>query len=252
MKNPYGLHNGVLITANNAERGLKCNCVCPACGEKLQAHKGKKKRAYFSHYNGSDCGYGLETATHMLAKEVIRKEMKVILPEHNAHPRWDELEYIRKQYKDIGFFKPEQVKKVIVEPWTIVKVDTVTLEKKMGSIVPDIIVEVNTRVLYIEIKVTHGIDDIKLNYIQSNNLNVIEYDFSKSKERPDPEHLTRVLTQTYKGAKKGKGRGAWINHCYTKESSDELTMNLKKQYPPKKPWELKKRNDGSNPYKKYR
>jgi len=241
FENPYGLREGVLVTADQVESGLSCNCFCPACGKKLQAHKGTKKRAYFAHYRGSDYGYGLETATHLMAKEIIETEKVILLPAHEAHPNWKELEYIRKEYPDLGYFPENLIKKVIVKPWIKVKLDSVNLENKIGRIIPDIVVTAHDRVLYIEIKVTHGIDDSKLKYIQENNLNVIEYDFSKMAHTINKNHLLKVLTETYKGAKAGYGRAAWINHKDTLKFKYELTDNLRKLYPPKPPWELKKK-----------
>ena len=241
LKNPYGLRQGKLVTADEVERGLSCGCTCPACGENLQAHKGTKKRAYFSHYRGVDCGYGLETATHMMAKSIIEKEQRIILPSYIVEPNWSELEYIKREYKNINSFPDSSVRREIVKPWTKIKLDSVELEKKIGIIVPDVIVRVKESILFIEIKVTHGIDEKKLKFIQENNFNVIEYDFSKMANTIDSEHLKNVLTKTYKGAKKGYGLAKWINHKDTSKYTNELTQNLKKSYPPKPPWKLLKR-----------
>lgn len=239
LKNPYGLKDGKLITANKAERGLACNCFCPACGEKLQAHKGSKKQAYFSHYSGGDCGYGLETATHIMAKDILEKEKKIILPQCIVHPNWAELEYIKREYKNnIKDFPANLVKKEIVEPRRIINLDSVVLEKKIGHIIPDVIVTAKGSTLFVEIKVTHGIDEKKLKYIQEKNFNVVEYDFSKMGNVINPVHLKSVLTNTYQGAKKGSGWSMWINHKDSTKHTSELTQKLKELYPPKPPWEL--------------
>lgn len=242
LQNPYGLRDGKLITADQVDSGLNCNCFCPACAERLQAHKGLKKRAYFAHYRGSDCGYGLETATHLMAKEIIEMEKIILLPSHAAHPNWKELEYISKENPELGYFPENLIRKEIVKPWTRVKLDSVELENKIGDIIPDIVARVHDRILYIEIKVTHGIDEKKLKYIQENNLNVIEYDFSKMAHIINSNHLRKALTETYQGAKAGYGRAVWVNHKDTINRTKELTDNLKKIYPPKPPWELKKKN----------
>jgi len=81
MRNPYGQKDGELLTASEVERGLACNCVCPACGHRLQSHQGKQRNPYFSHYRGSDCGAGYETALHLLAKDILLEEKKILLPE---------------------------------------------------------------------------------------------------------------------------------------------------------------------------
>ncbi len=212
MKNPYGILNGQLITAADAERGLACNCSCPGCGAKLQAHKGQIRKPYFSHYKGDDCGAGIETATHMLAKKIIENERRLILPELIVYPNWAALGYIDQQYQEVATDIHSKYKTVIVPAWKRINVEKVSLEKKLGKIIPDVTVEVGGRVLYVEIMVTHGIDEDKLELIKKKNLNVVEYDFSKMKEVPDKTHLTRVLTSSYKGAKNGRGRSAWVNN----------------------------------------
>lgn len=221
MKNPYGIIDGKLVTVYEVERGLSSGCVCPACGHRLQAHKGKIKAPYFSHYRGSDCGVGYETALHILAKEILLKEKKILLPE-------------LKVTSDISIAIEDTYleKEIIVKPWTIVELDSVELERKIDRIIPDVILKKRDRTLLVEIKVTHGIDDKNLEYVKNENLNMIEYDFSKIKGVIDEEHIKNVLTKSYKGAKKGHGRGVWINHHLmdsTKEALNEryISKNLK-------------------------
>lgn len=168
-------------------------------------------------------------------------ERIILLPSHSALPIWRELEYIRRENPELGYFPENLIKKEIVKPGTKVRLDTVKLENKIGDIIPDIVVRAPDITLYIEIKVTHGIDENKLKYIQENNLNVIEYDFSKMAHIINSGHLRKVLTKNYKGAKAGYGRGVWVNHKDTINRARELTDNLKKLYPPKPPWELKKK-----------
>lgn len=74
MKNPYGIKDGNLVTVDDVDQGLACGCACPACDAPLEAHKGNIKSHYFKHYNGEDCGYGLESAAHLFAKNCIAKE----------------------------------------------------------------------------------------------------------------------------------------------------------------------------------
>ena len=63
------------------------------------------------------------------------------------------------------------------------------LEKRTGKIKPDVIVEKSGRVVLVEIKVTHGIDNEKMAYIKAKNLNVVEYDFSKDRGTVGKEHI---------------------------------------------------------------
>jgi len=213
MRNPYGQKDGKLLIASEVERGLACNCVCPACGHKLQSHQGKQRNPYFSHYRGSDCGAGYETALHLLAKDILLEDKKLLLPELKVTSDIS-----------IAITGTRLEEEVLVKPWKIIEVDSVMLEKRTGKIIPDVIIEKNNRVLLVEIKVAHGIDSEKLAYIKSENLNVIEYDFSKSRGIVNKEHIRRVLTNTYKGARKGLGRGQWINHYLMQETIKSLNQ----------------------------
>lgn len=67
---PYGLREGVLVHIAEAERGVKCNCVCPACNKPLVARKGPKRKHHFGHYPGTNCTP--ETVLHQLGKVLLR------------------------------------------------------------------------------------------------------------------------------------------------------------------------------------
>ncbi len=235
MKNPYGLQDGKLVSVDTVESGLACGCVCPACNEPLEAHKGKLKIHYFKHYNGSDCGYGLETATHLLAKSIIENEKILLLPSLQAPPDWKQLPYLEAQYLNERPFPHHIMFKELVPPWYKLKVDEVLVEKRVGSIIPDVIVVAKGKQLFVEIKVTHGIDDKKLKYIKENRISVVEYDFSKMRNTIDVKHIKYVLTESYKGATKGKGLGRWINHRGLQKAITEVTQNMRIHYPEKVP-----------------
>ncbi len=121
--------------------------------------------------------------------------------------------------------------KELVPAWYKLKIDKVLLENKTGNIIPDVIAIAKGKELYIEIKVTHGVDDKKVQYIVDNELSVVEYDFSKMKNIIDAEHIKHVLTESYKGAAKGKGLGRWINHLGLNDAMAEITNAMKKHYP---------------------
>ena len=231
MKNPYGIKNGELVTVESVEKGLACGCICPACSEPLEAHKGNIKNHYFKHYNGSDCGYGLESAAHVFAKECIEKKKILLLPSLKAAPNWEELKYLDNQYLDQRPFDHSVMFKDVVKPWYKLKLDSVVLEKRIGRIVPDVIVTAKGKELLVEIKVTHGIDEEKHKYIAENGLSVIEYDFSSMRVREDFEQIESALTITYKGAKKGQGLSRWVNHLGLESAIQEVTANMRTRYP---------------------
>jgi hypothetical protein len=142
------------------ESGLKCNCVCPSCGERLQAKLPRTKKDFtprFAHHN-SECQYATETALHLKAKEIIEEAKYIVVPEVIA---W---------YND--FFKKE------ISPLKKITFDYVALEHRLNDIVPDILAYVDNQPLMIEITVTHKIDNIKREKIKKLGISTLEIDLS--------------------------------------------------------------------------
>ena len=215
MKNPYGIAaDGALVTVDAVERGLACNCHCPACGQRLQAHHGASRRAYFSHYRGADCGLGYETALHMLAKEVIAAEGRLLLPELVAESD--------RSIAAVGSFLETRV---LVPPWRRQRFDVVTLEKSERTFRPDLTLAVGGRRLFVEIHVTHRVDREKLSKIESRGVGTIEFDFSRTRRSLTSDDLKRVLVDTY--AAKGRGRGTWVYHPELRSTQAELTARYR-------------------------
>ena len=52
------LKDGAITHVKDVDSGLKCGCVCPACGEPLVARKGTKIMHHFAHKAGHNCEYG--------------------------------------------------------------------------------------------------------------------------------------------------------------------------------------------------
>lgn len=73
---PYALRNNSIVSISDVESGLKCGCVCPACGERLIAKKGKIMMHHFAYYSGENGAYGYESSLHLAAKDIITKAPK--------------------------------------------------------------------------------------------------------------------------------------------------------------------------------
>ena len=178
FKLPYGLRKEgdeeMLLHISEIqphESGLRCNCVCPSCGERLQAKLPKTKEDFtprFAHHNADTCDYATETAIHIKAKEIIEKAKHMIIPSVIADYR--------------GLTKE-------VSPERKVNFDRVVLERRVQDIIPDILAYKEDRPLIIEIKITHGIDDIKLEKIENLGISTIEIDLSDMDTNFDPDFL---------------------------------------------------------------
>lgn len=151
LKLPYGLKDNELVTIDDVDSGLKCNCVCPHCKQRLIARKGEVKEHHFAHYKVSDCGKAVETVTHRLSKDFIKGAKFFTTP---------------------PIYFPGTKVPIIEEAQ--VPIDDVKLESRLGFIVPDIIIDSGTKSLIVEIRVTHGVDDEKTYKIRRMNLPAVE------------------------------------------------------------------------------
>jgi len=133
-----------LVSIEDVLSGLDCNCYCPSCNGRLIARKGSVKVHHFAHYQCPECATGYQTSIHLLAKEII-SERKYFYLDHFGN----ELK-----------IKPSKI----------------LLEKKTGDIIPDILIYCGSRLLIIEIYVTHKVDVYKLDKIRKMKTSAIEID----------------------------------------------------------------------------
>jgi hypothetical protein len=153
-------HDGTLCHISEVPSGLDCNCVCPKCRTQLVARKGPKNEHHFGHYGVGDerpCIGGAETALHKFAKEELGFRRELVLPQQiiiDRLGRWEG------------------------PPSKIIRFDSAVLQKKLGEIVPDLIVRIDERDLLIEFAVTHKCDPAKIAKIKEMNLPAVEIDLS--------------------------------------------------------------------------
>lgn len=219
VKNPYGLRDGELVSVEEVDRGLACNCTCPGCGNPLEAHKGDIRLPYFSHYRGAECGVGYETALHLLAKEVLSETKRLLLPKLFACPDrsiWREGTKIHQVW--------------VVHKGTRIEFEKVWVEAALGEIIPDVILEVQNRKLLVEIKVTHGVDKEKFAKIEALDISTIEFDFSASDRAITKEELKTALVGNY--MPRGIGGGRWIYHTKLKAAREQANREYVELNPP--------------------
>lgn len=151
IKLPYGLKNGKIVSIDDVESGLACDCVCPACKSTLIARKGADKQHHFAHYNSEDCGKGTETIIHRLSKEIFLNAKSFTTPE------------LKLGNSGIIVFEPMEI-----------PIDDVKLEHRLDDIIPDIIIESRGKELLIEIAVTHRLCFPKTGKIIEKDFSTIE------------------------------------------------------------------------------
>lgn len=147
--------------------GKSCNCFCPICEEPLIAKNKNKtsnesllfgqKLAHFAHANNSDCPGALESAIHLLAKEVLNETKTLMLPP---------LSYggIKLNKKQFLLFDKSKVEK--------------RRDLKKNWIQPDVILFKDKKPLFIEFYKTHLVDDEKIEKIKNINISCLEIDIN--------------------------------------------------------------------------
>ena len=151
----YALKDGVATSIEDVESGLKCGCICPSCGEPLVAKKGTKRMHHFSHYSGHNCEYGYETSLHLAAKEILSKANRIMLPavyiQFPNSPKAPELYCESKE----------------------IEIERVELERRFQDVIPDVVIYAGGKQLFLEVYVTHAIDDVKLKKLKESDISTI-------------------------------------------------------------------------------
>lgn len=175
----YALKDGKLTHISEVESGLNCACICPSCGESLVAKKGNRMIHHFAHKANSECIYGYQTSLHLLAKDILLEEKRILLPK-----------------VQINFYAHDgSHKEVEISNEKFLELDNVVLEKKQGEIIPDVIAYCGNKKLYIEIYVTHKIDDNKRNRIIKDDVSTIEIDLSEVDRYISKDMLKKILLE---------------------------------------------------------
>ena len=186
----YGLNQDrELVSVYDVVKGLPCKCTCPGCGGQLIARQGEQKQWHFAHYNAEECSTGYQTSIHLLGKEIIKRNKKILVPvtkykgdvincEYDNYPYGYNIN--NKMCYGFGRYETALVIGMLEKTaYTEVLLDDVYLEQKEGDIIPDIVVVAKGRKILIEIYVTHKVDAEKLKKIKSLGLSCIEIDLSK-------------------------------------------------------------------------
>ena len=189
MSNPeprliYGLREGDPVRISDVPSGLECNCICPECKTPLIARKGHIRQHHFAHSADTDCGGGVESSLHWLAKKVLSERQIIVLPRQ---------EIILPKTKERGRFSQH-----------LFRVTSAKVETKIGEIVPDVLIDIYGITVAVEILVTHKVDERKADQFRQMGLPAIEIDLS-GVDRELPESVIAQLVI------EGGGHKYWVN-----------------------------------------
>ncbi|MGB2833220.1 MAG: hypothetical protein WBC07_09735 [Methylotenera sp.] len=137
---------------------------------------------YFSHYAGTGCSNGYETALHLAAKRVLIEQKKLLVPKISA-----ELDLFDAETKAKG-----SAKKIISSKEILL--ETVEQEvREFDGIVPDIVATAYGKIILIEISVTHPVDELKLEKLIKLGYPVIQIHLKPEKETPSIEDIAKLV-----------------------------------------------------------
>lgn len=180
----YGIKEGKLYHIDEVEQGLKCDCICPNCKEKLVARKGDINEHHFAH-SAKECDITVaqETALHIMAKEILAEYKIIKLPKFTLHSKTGFFNKV--EYKNINgkIDKSKFICDYENGEEYILQFDNVYVEKSEKDIIPDLICESNGNKFFIEIAITNFIREAKYNKIKNHKIPTIEIDLSQYKDK---------------------------------------------------------------------
>lgn len=144
--------DGLLVPIRRAQRGLKCQCTCPACGARLSAKRGKVNAHHFAHYRVAECAGAVETALHRFAKAVLHHHRRLTLPPVRAHGVKQAVQPVR----EFAYHRTEE-------------------EVGVKGFVADVILYGRQR-LIVELKVSHAVDPYKQRVFIRSGIPSVEID----------------------------------------------------------------------------
>lgn len=159
--------SGYLISIHDVKSGLECDCICAGCGGKLVAKKGDILDHHFAHYVESDCNNGQESAIHKLSKNIINSVGSIYVP-------------------NLEFNLMGLSKKIRIFNGGSFKYSNVILEKKYGEVIPDIVLSCGDKKIFVEIAVTHFIDNEKREKLRNIGIPTMEIDLAYEARVLDP------------------------------------------------------------------
>lgn len=210
----YGLKEGKLVSINDVEQGLNCECHCPYCEKKLVAKKGDIRKHHFAHYDGDDCHLGQETAIHLLAKDLIAKNKKLMLP----------ASYVKVMANDIAGYTHESS---CFEPGTITQLENIEVEVPLKGYQPDLIaVTEDGEAIDIEILVTHAVEEEKAQKQFRCNRLMVEIDLSRLCRSSSIEEIEQAVI--YEAPRHYINDGKLLTKEDMKEQLDKKVSTLNK------------------------
>lgn len=191
--------DGAVRHISEVTRGLKCDCRCPACDRRLVARKGARKVHHFGHHDaGQPCAHVAETNAHLWAKRVLEREKRIVIPPVMIEHEGQAFE---------------------VSPARVYAFASARLEKRLDSIVPDVILETKDGTqLIIEVCVTQSCDEVKIEKLRTEDRSAIEVNLRRFRTSQDREAIEAALLS--------EGPRDWLHNARIPFLADKLRRTI--------------------------
>ncbi|MCZ0866519.1 competence protein CoiA family protein [Dasania sp. GY-19] len=175
LKIPFArLDDGGLVGVKDVQKE-SCNYFCPDCGSELVLRKGDIRQKHFSHKSKAHCAASYETEIHRAAKEVIKNSSMLLI---NRRTKIGELS--RALMDKSGAEYCDKTKKYLIR-YDKCKVEP-TIRALGIDIRPDALVFVKAQPIAIEIRVTHGVEDNKIEFYEQIGIDCLEINLERLPE----------------------------------------------------------------------
>ena len=157
-----------------------------------------------------------QSALHILAKEIIEEEKKIRCPDVVFNTNDLDL--------DSGYFVYGYYNKKVYKKRGLINCETVALEKRVSDIIPDIVVTSGSRTFFIEIAVTHFVDETKLEKIRKIKIPTLEIDLSDVIDSPiSKDDLREIIVNSFNNK-------TWIYRPNEEQYKEEYLHYVKDEF----------------------
>ncbi len=171
LKIPAGERDGRLLRAEEVDSGLACGCRCPGCGDRLVArNRGNRRRSHFAHHKAPESRACYETALHKMAKQILLEARGLLLPAFSKPPVYDASG--REYTFDECHAEPRL--------WAYHTAHEEMRRADLDGRTPDVVLigPKPQRPLLVEVRVTHQVDEAKIELVRKRDEAMMEIDLS--------------------------------------------------------------------------
>ena len=137
--------SGEIVSVHDVERGKACECCCSECGEVLISRQGDIRGWHFAHESGADCDGAAEGALHKAAKQYLASYGRMVSPRLDI--------FAEEVLSDGRHGKFTHIKNA-----SMMSFKEIRMEEVSGNVKPDLNARYKGKAIFIEIAVTHFVD----------------------------------------------------------------------------------------------